>query len=210
MTLVDAASNETVTEAMLAPFSVYLSTQLAIKVDCLLISAARTDAEQISILSKLAQVLTDKEQVVIDITHSFRHLPLIAMVAARFLKVTKQIDVQQIYYGNFIPGSEVHPVLELKGLLTMLDWVDALSTFDKDGDYFQFASLLTKQGLAESTAEQLTQAAFFEHINNSSQARQKLVTISQQLEQLDTPIYNLFKPQLINRLNWFRKQGIHF
>ena len=100
--LAEAASNDSVTEKMLEPFSVYLTKKLNIPVECLLISTARTDKQQVSILSKLANVLSDREQVILDITHSFRHLPLIALVAARFLKVTKQVDVKQIFYGNFI------------------------------------------------------------------------------------------------------------
>lgn len=203
--LAEAASNDSVTEKMLEPFSVYLTKKLNIPVECLLISTARTDKEQVSILSKLANVLSDREQVILDITHSFRHLPLIALVAARFLKVTKQVDVKQIFYGNFIFGSEVHPVLELKGLLNMLDWVDGLNTFDKDGDYAQFADLLAKEGMDESQTKLLKQSAFFERTSNSSQARQKLSTVINALATFDSPIYQLFKPQLLKRLEWFKR-----
>lgn len=205
--LAEAASHDGVTEQMLEPFSEYLTHKLDIPVECLLISTARTDAEQVSILSKLADILHDKEQVILDITHSFRHIPLIAIVAARFLKVTKQIDVKQIFYGNFILHAEVHPVLELKGLLHMLDWVDGLNTFDKDGDYSQFADLLTKEGMDSSQTKLLKQSAFFERNNNTSQARQKLITVINTIEEFDSPIFRLFKPQLLKRLNWFKRSN---
>lgn len=200
----DAVNSDQVTEAMLIPFSKYLTQILSISVECILISPARNEIEQISILSKLSELLVENEQVVLDITHSFRHLPLIALVAARFLKVIKNIDIKQIYYGNFLHGEPVHPVLELKGLLTMLDWIDALGTFDKDGDYAAFSSLLIQQNFASHDALQLEQAGFFERTNNSSKAKEKLSNVFGKLEQLDTPIFSLFKQQLLSRLTWFK------
>jgi hypothetical protein len=38
-------------------------------------------------------------------------------------------------------------VLRLGGLLAMLDWVDALAPYDKDGDYGVFAPLLAADGM---------------------------------------------------------------
>lgn len=52
------------------------------------------------------------------------------------------------------------PVVRLKGMLRMLEWVDALSSYDKDGDYGVFASLLTDDGMASDTAGKLRSAAF--------------------------------------------------
>lgn len=205
--LVEAVNIDQVTAEMLMPFSQYLTEKLDIHVECILISTAQSEAEQISILSELSRTLTPKEKVVLDITHSFRHLPLLALVAARLLKTTHEIEVEQIYYGNFLYGEKVHPVLELKGLLNMLDWVDALSTFDKDGDYGPFTQLLEKEGLSPNDAMQLKQAAFFERTTNSSNARQKLSTVRKEIENFNSPIFDLFKPQLLKRLQWFTRGG---
>lgn len=207
LALVEAVNNDKVNVDMLKPFSEYLTKKFQIPVECILISNARSETEQIGILTELAQVLPHHEQIVFDITHSYRHLPLICLVAARFLKLTHQIDVKQIFYGNFIYGASVHPVLELKGLITMLDWIDALSCFDKDGDYGVFASLLEKEGLAKENTELLKQAAFFERTTNSSNARQKLTTVINKIAQFETPIFGLFKNQLLNRLTWFKKEN---
>ncbi|WP_204322538.1 hypothetical protein, partial [Streptococcus pneumoniae] len=86
----------------------------------------------------------------------------------------------------------------------MLDWVDALTTFDKDGDYGVFSELLINEGFDESHADSLKQASFYERTTNSSNAKQRLDTIFNNLENLHSPIFELFKPQLQKRLTWFK------
>ncbi len=206
--LSDAVQNQEVTYSMLMPFEEYLNEKFNAKVCCVLIPFAKDTKEQIEILSVISEYLQDKEKVVMDVTHGFRHLPMLALVAARFLKRIKDIDVQHIYYGALeMTKDNQTPVLVLDGMLSMLDWVDALTTFDKDGDYGEFADLLIAEGLPESDANQLKQAAYFERITNSSKAREKLNTIFKTLEYFDSDLFRLFKPQLTKRLQWFKRDN---
>lgn len=212
--LSEAVSSNQVTQEQLEPFSNYLSEKLNTQVHCILIPFAKNEQEQIEILSVLSDHLSDNEKVVLDVTHGFRHLPMLSLVAARFLKKIKQVDVSQVYYGAFEMAAKKDtetdddkktPVLELESLLVMLDWVDGLTTFDKDGDYGVFAPLLQKEGLSENDSRLLQEAIFFERNNNSSQAKQKLSTVFNQIDDINTAIFKLFKPQLIKRLDWFKK-----
>lgn len=206
--LSDAVKTSSVTEELLQPFEQYLQQQLNAQVRCILIPFARTTQEQIEILSVLANALSEDENIILDVTHGFRHLPMLSLVAARFLKVIKSVHVQHIYYGALdMTSAKGTPVLKLDGLLNLLDWIDALGKFDKDGDYGEFAELLIQEGLAQSDAEQLRQAAFFERTSNSSKAKEKLSTLFSKLEPVSTPVFNLFKPQLIKRLTWFKEQN---
>lgn len=206
--LSEAVQQQCVTEQQLQPFEQLLSQTFGIPVRCVLIPFARHTTEQIEILSVLSGLLEKNETVVMDVTHGFRHLPMLALVAARFLKTIQQVHVEQIYYGALdMTQANQTPVLQLDSLLGLLDWVDGLATFDKDGDYGVFSQLLAGQGLAQRDAERLKQAAFFERTNNSSNARQKLSTVFQHIEVLDSPIFNLFKQQLVSRLTWFKKQS---
>ncbi|MGP1571034.1 MAG: TIGR02221 family CRISPR-associated protein [Moraxella sp.] len=206
--LSEAVDSKNVSPEHLQPFEDYLSQSLNAEVHCVLIPFAKNPKEQIEILSVLAENLNENEDVVIDVTHGFRHLPMLSLVAARFLKTVKKIDVQQIYYGAFEMSSDNKtPVLELESLLTMLDWVDALSTFDKDGDYSVFAPLLQQQGMMDTDAKQLSQASFYERISNASQARQKIGTVFNKIQKIETPIVDLFKPQLVQRLEWHKEKN---
>ena len=206
--LSDAVKTSSVSEELLQPFEQYLQQQLNVQVRCILIPFARTTQEQIEILSVLANALSEHEDIILDVTHGFRHLPMLSLVAARFLKVLKFVHVQHIYYGALdMTSAEGTPVLKLDGLLNLLDWIDALGKFDKDGDYGEFTQLLVQEGLAQSNAEQLRQAAFFERTSNSSKAKEKLSTLFTKLEPINTPIFNLFKPQLIKRLTWYKEKN---
>ncbi len=211
--LSEAVASHQVTQEQLEPFSRYLSEKLNTQVHCILIPFAKNEQEQIEILSVLSDHLSDNEQVVLDVTHGFRHLPMLSLVAAKFLKKIKQVDVSQVYYGALEMAAKKDtetdddkktPVLELESLLVMLDWVDGLTTFDKDGDYGVFAPLLQKEGLSENDSRLLQEAIFFERNNNSSQAKQKLSTVFNQIDDINTAIFKLFKPQLIKRLDWFK------
>lgn len=206
--LSNAVKSQVVTAEMLQPFEQYLSGVLKTEVQCVLIPFAKDTKEQIEILSVLSEKLGDKEKVVLDVTHSFRHLPMLSLVVARFLKRTQNIDVEHIYYGALeMSESNKTPVIMLDGMLTMLDWVDALTTFDKDGDYGQFADLLERENFDKNKAELIKQASFFERTSNSTQAYEKLNSVFDDLEKFSSPIFDLFKPQLVKRLTWFKRSN---
>ena len=84
--LSEAVASHQVTQEQLEPFSRYLSEKLNTQVHCILIPFAKNEQEQIEILSVLSDHLSDNEQVVLDVTHGFRHLPMLSLVAAKFLK----------------------------------------------------------------------------------------------------------------------------
>lgn len=131
--LIDAVANEAVSAEMLRIHEQHLSEKLGIPVQCLLISYARNEAEQTAVLTDLAEHLLANEEIVLDVTHGFRHLPMLALVAARYLARVRAVKVQEIYYGALEmtdPSSQETPVLRLSAMLHMLDWVDALAVYE--------------------------------------------------------------------------------
>lgn len=209
--LSQAVIDDSVTVAQLQPFEQFLTEKLGLNVTCQLIDYAKDATGQVSILKKLDELLVQDEQVVMDVTHGFRHLPLIALVAARYLQVTKNVHIQHIYYGFHSAELKVSEVLELRGLLDMLDWVSALETFDKDGDYAVFAPLLVTIGLDKTSADELERASYLERLLNASGASAKLTQIMPKLEALhtaDAPLYSLFYEPLAKRLSWYKKSSL--
>ena len=209
--LSDAVQRDAVTIELLRPFESFLTEQLGMQVSCQLIDYAKHAEGQVSILQKLHDLLDQNEQVVIDVTHGFRHLPMIALVAARYLQVIKNVYIQHIYYASYSPEHKISEVLELRGLLDMLDWVTALETFDKDGDYGVFSPLLVNVGLEESAAKELERASYLERILNASDAGVKLKQIMSKLDELhaaNIPLFSLFYQPLINRLSWHKKSSL--
>lgn len=97
--LIDAVASESVTPDMLAVHEQRLSEKFGIPVQCILIFYARDASEQAAVLTRLAEAVQPGENIVLDITHGFRHLPMLALVAARYLTHVRQVSVKDVYYG---------------------------------------------------------------------------------------------------------------
>ena len=209
LALIDAVHSNGVDAELLKGHAERLARRLAQPVECLLIDYARDEAGQARLLEHLAGCLAQGEKIVIDVTHSFRHLPMLALVAARFLASVRQVEIEDIYYGAYDmkdPASGEVPVLRLKGMLKMLDWVDALSSYDKDGDYSVFAGLLEADGMPADKARDLQIAAFQERVNHVEGARQKLSPALDAIATHNGPLGALFRPELAARVGWVRNK----
>lgn len=205
--LMDAVEKNSVTANLLSLHEQRLSKKLGIPVQCLLISYARDEVEQTAVLGALAECTTPGEAMILDVTHGFRHLPMLAIVAARYLAHVRQVQVQELYYGALEmtdPETGQTPVLRLGGMLRMLDWVEALAAYEKSGNYGPFADLLVADGMSADAADQLSRGAYFERISNPVQARQALTGASQSVERHDGALGRLFKDALSEQIGWFR------
>jgi len=210
LALTDAVAGGRVSEDMLEEFSSSVSLRLGIAVQCVLIPYARNTQEQIEILQRLAAHVRQSEHIVLDITHGFRHLPMLALVAARYLARVASVTVDEIFYGALeMSVDEETPVLKLSGMLQMLDWVDSLATYDKDGDYDAFASLLVQDGMDESRADLLRRAAFFERTSNPVKARETLNSVAPDINAHPGDYAALFKDELQRRIGWAKKGARH-
>lgn len=61
----------------------------------------RTEKELWKIYDEIFHVIDDRENVVFDITHGLRSIPLQALVALNCAKVIKNINIVGIYYGAY-------------------------------------------------------------------------------------------------------------
>ena len=204
--LMEAVQAETVGRELLDAVTPLVERRLGIPAKLVLIPYAKTLEEQVEILRILAAETGGGEQVILDVTHGFRHLPMLSLVAAHYLERVKGNAIEDIYYGALEmtpPGGET-PVLKLTGLLRLMDWVQALAAYDKDGDYGVFADLLRQEGFPANQAEQLGKAAFFERTTNPANAHRVLSGVFAGIENLNTAIGGLFRPELSERIRWFR------
>lgn len=83
----------------------------------------------------------EDEEVIVDITHSFRSLPLLMITLLNFAKQIKRIKVSGIYYAAFEtlgpipevekipPEKRVAPVLDLTSFANLQDWTNATYDF---------------------------------------------------------------------------------
>ncbi|RRR70860.1 MAG: TIGR02221 family CRISPR-associated protein [Candidatus Viridilinea halotolerans] len=74
------------------------------------------------------------DHITFDITNGFRSLPLLALLAASFVRVVRGAHVERMIYGAYDATSgSVTPVFDLSPLLALLDWTTATDAFLKYG-----------------------------------------------------------------------------
>ncbi len=87
------------------------------------------------IIEKLYDNINKKDELYIDITHSFRYIPMVITAMITFLKTTKNTDLKAIYYGAFEAKDDnyIAPIRILTELYKMIEWSEATNAFLKYG-----------------------------------------------------------------------------
>ena len=204
--LLDLAEKQQVDESILQEVTPIIEKHLNCEVEMKIIPYARTTEEQIGILSTIASSIPDNESIIMDVTHGFRHLPMLGMLAAHYLERIKNAQVEGIYYGALeMTENNKTPVLNLKGLLQTMNWIQAITAYDASGNYGHFVEPLRQVGWTENECNNLHQAAFFERTTNIAKAKEKLSTINQALDKRNSSFLTLFGDVLQKRLSWWKK-----
>ncbi|GBC78115.1 hypothetical protein HRbin08_01601 [bacterium HR08] len=96
------------------------------------IPEGKTQAELWEIFDRIAAAVGEDEEVILDVTHAFRSLPLVVFAVASYLRRTKSVAIRHIVYGAYDardpyrtppePTDRV-PVFDLTSLLDLLDWL---------------------------------------------------------------------------------------
>ena len=199
--LTQAVEDQTVSDALLQQIKPLIENHLGIKTQLRLIPKGLKEAEQLEVLDIMAEATKDVNELSLDVSHAFRHLPMIAIVAACYLQSIRDVQFKSLWYGFYDPDTNTGTVYDLKGLLHLFEWVRALSQFEHTGDYGVLADLLQR---ANPCLEDPTRkAAFFERITRESLAKNEIDKIVTALEATPlTGVAGLFQPALQDRLKW--------
>lgn len=86
-----------------------------------------------------------QDEVILDVTHSFRSLPIVFIMLLQYLKTTKEISISGLYYGAFeklgklVDVQNMHienrnaPIFDLTPFISLHDWSQAVNNFSKFG-----------------------------------------------------------------------------
>jgi CRISPR-associated Csx2 family protein len=205
--LYEAVEQKQVTPSHLAPLAPLLSKRLGCEVVLDLIPYCRDSAEQVQLLDIMASHVHEGDRVDLDVTHGFRHLPMVALLSALQLETMRGAAVANIWYGAYDPDTGDAPVYKLSGLLKIAEWLQALHTYDKDGDYGVFAALIGST--APVLAAYLCEAAFHEQVNNIGRARGPLRKFREALsDSASDPLLQLFAGELMQRTAWVDNRSL--
>lgn len=211
LALIDASERECVDDALLASFEPAVSAHCGLPVRLRLIGYAEDEVQQLSLLRALADWVQPGDELVLDVTHGLRHLPMLMLAAAHYLERVRRVTVHSILYGALdlrARHGDAAPVLDLTGLLHVLDGVQGLAAYDASGDYGELADVA---GSGANRGEHLRRAAFFERTTNPVRARQEIAALQGLMRDTPTadPLGELFDAELTDRLGWTRSPQRH-
>lgn len=95
---------------------------------------------------RIFQVLEEKDEVYIDITHSFRSIPVIIMSIINYAKFIKNITIGGIYYGAFEAKNQenIAPIFDLSIFNSITDWTIGAEKFISSGDSSDLIPMIDK------------------------------------------------------------------
>ncbi len=141
----EGSASSGVSERDLKELAGHLTRSLGVEVRLLVIGSCQTEEEQLEVVGRLADSVAWDSHLVVDVTHGYRHLPLLGVAAAQFLERARNCRIDAVYYGMAeVEGSE-KPVVDLKGLTRILDVGEALATWRDSGSFRSLASPLVQE-----------------------------------------------------------------
>ena len=158
-----------------------------------------------SLFQTVVDTVAEREEVIFDITHGYRSLPFLSLLAVAYLRQIKQIDLRAVFYGNFEARDrsvepQRTPVIDLSDFVSLFDWMTAADRFVRFGDATDLAERLRAakpdqnqqpDSLPEViTADMLRKA---ETVPNRSQQANRLARVANSLEKVSKAL-RLIRP----------------
>ena len=100
-----------------------------------------------SVFRSIYDQIHEGDRLYIDITHSFRYLPMLLLVLTNYARELKGAEVVSITYGNWEAKADIKPIVDLGPLIELQDWTVAAGEFLRNG---------RASGLTELTKERVT------------------------------------------------------
>ncbi|MBD2389277.1 TIGR02221 family CRISPR-associated protein [Aphanizomenon flos-aquae NRERC-008] len=108
-----------------------------------LIPSGKVETEVWEIFDAVVNSVEPNAKVLFDITHAFRSIPLLVLLAAAFLQKARNVEIVGVYYGAFDANREQPPIFDLTPAIKLLDWLTATDKFLSTGSSVELGKLLS-------------------------------------------------------------------
>lgn len=103
------------------------------------IKDGKTKEEIWEIFDSIYNQIEENDEIILDITHSFRHIPMQLLVVINYAKVLKNVKLKGIYYGAFEASykeseKEIIPIFDISDFSSLLEWSYSANTFINYGN----------------------------------------------------------------------------
>jgi CRISPR-associated DxTHG motif protein len=118
--------------------------RLPLKLKPISIPDGKDEKEMWQIFKIIYDELKDGDELYIDLTHSFRYLPMLLLVLSNYAKFLKKTSVKSLTYGNFearCTDTNEAPISDLLPIVALQDWTIAAASFIDNGDVKELKKL---------------------------------------------------------------------
>lgn len=156
--------------------------------------------ENIHLLLEAEAMFNEGDIIRMDITHSFRSLPLMGLMLIQYIREVslKKIKFDGIYYGMLDISGEMQgitPVVNLNKVSTILNWIKVVNSIKERYDFNQLVQVLKEKGSKYKSLfeaiENLNiciQANLLTKLDQALNQAQTVISLNQNLLQKDTEI----------------------
>ncbi len=203
------ADRNAVTQADLAAFPHIQSGQpLADHLTLVLLPDGETRADHAQLVTTLINHLHPGDRLTFDITHGYRHLPVLLTFAATSLRFLMDITVERVLYGKFEGafkddrGESITPVVDLTLCAEMAEQAAAFTTFHLTGHHEALAPMFP------GAQDSLRRLSFFESINFVTDAKKLANDVTKVLHDRqperthDAPLLESIAQELAKATRW--------
>ncbi len=84
------------------------------------------------------------DELVVDLTHGFRIIPIVFSTAIYFLQKIKKISLTAVYYGAYEKDKNKAPIIDIKDFYIVNEWADAIGRLVDDADTGKLAYIASQ------------------------------------------------------------------
>lgn len=143
-------------KVLLTPFAAQkngeLLRELLSQAQPLPIVNGETEEDSWNLFQTIADAIPQGGEVIFDVTHGFRSLPVVTLLALSYLRIVKGVKLRAVVYGAWQPGQDTTPLFDLTPFVSLLDWAQAANRFQDTGDASLFKELLEMKRQASYNA----------------------------------------------------------
>jgi len=107
------------------------------------IPSGQSEDELWQIFEAVVNSVEAEETVILDVTHSFRSIPLFVFLAGIYLQKARDVKISGVYYGAYERDRERSPIFDLTPTLKFADWLTATDKFLDTGSAKELGQLLS-------------------------------------------------------------------
>lgn len=121
--------------------------KLSTRIEPHLIPVGHAPGEYWEMMNVIQKLGITEGRISIDITHSIRAHPLFLLLAVIYLRALhERLEFGSVFYGAYVlrDDEDRAPILDLRPMAEMLNWIEAASAFGRYGDAAPVSDLLTQ------------------------------------------------------------------